>query len=78
MARASGGGEDEYQTLQLRFQMLESERKNLFEHIQVFINTLNCLEYLNGLDRLLKHIISIDPLRIVFNIEVQDNGLRLG
>ena len=35
MARASGGGEDEYQALQMRFQALESERKNLFEHTQV-------------------------------------------
>ena len=35
MARPPGGGDDEYQELQKRFQSLESERKNLFEHTQV-------------------------------------------
>ena len=35
MARAPGGGDDEYQELQKRFQALESERKNLFEHTQL-------------------------------------------
>jgi hypothetical protein len=35
MSRAPGGGDDEYQELQKRFQSLESERKNLFEHTQV-------------------------------------------
>ena len=35
MARAPGGADDEYQELQKRFQTLESERKNLFEHTQV-------------------------------------------
>jgi len=35
MSRAPGGGDDEYQELQKRFQSLESERKNLFEHTQL-------------------------------------------